>query len=189
MPNICDYEMRAKGNPAQLQELVYDMLGENADKTPRTPHMARVFDAEVMGKAPNADGTETWTISGNCAWSAVSCMTADGPGTYGYEAKVNGQDWFIGLVEEAKQRNLEIEVHDCECGCAFATRIIAVPGEPLSIEGFDYTEVFWEDGFDTEEDLKRLTKEHDLTPDEVKTLREGDYVVRSNFDDVWTRVA
>ena len=157
-------------------------------------HMARIWSAERTTLAKHEDGRQTWEISGECAWSALSCMTHDGPGTYGWDANEKKiRPWFIGIEDEALLRGLEIEVHDCEPGMEFATRIIAkrtkAEGDDratvtLDIQEFDYHELYYEEGYDNIEEMRET---YDLTDEEVRILVVGNTVTRTDMDfDTWS---
>lgn len=184
MANYCFWELHARGGKQALSALVRDMLGTDEHGNPLPRSMARVFSADVQEKSKNDDGTETWTISGECAWSSLVCMTHADPACYGTNTSTGERmPWFIGLEEEAEERGLTIELHDEEPETGFATRITVSPGTPIRIEEFDYCEICYEKGFD---DLDELKREHDLTEEEVKALTAGECVIRTDMPRTWS---
>lgn len=181
MPNICNFELRARGTRDATDELLMDMCPP--DDQPERRHMARVFDVDVISTQHNPDGTVTVHAAGGCAWSALVCMTRENKYCYGFD-----QPWFIGLEDEALERGLYIEVHSLEPAMGFAERIICTPDNPLSNESFPADELSYdpEDG-DTPADLDWLVEKYDLTDDERRRLEDGEYLVKSDLDfDEWS---
>lgn len=184
MANVCDFEIHAKGAHTALAELVLDLRGKNPDDSERARHMSRIDYVDVIERIRHDDASETWHMVGSCAWSSLVCMTLADPICYGFDRETNTpRAWFIGLEEEATLRNLEIELHDSECGMEFATRIVARPNEPLRVDEFDYQEICFEEGYD---DLEELERAYDLTEEEVTLLRGGECVVRTDMDMSWS---
>lgn len=180
MANCCEYTMRASGSPEALRELVADMRGDEGRE--RTMARTIVEHVEAIQGEQDAD-SQTWEISGTCAWSAYSCMTHDGRGTYGLSEDGTVKDWFVGIEDEADERGLTIEVHDCEEGMQFASRLVARPGEPLVNEVYDFDCICYEGGYD---DLDELRAMHGLSDAEVRTLLSGEDVIRCDMDfDEW----
>lgn len=129
MANTCCFELRAKGNKLDLWNLHADM----ADKT-KTPNMPRVNTALLHTVTENADGTATAYIYGDCDWSSLASMTD----VFG---RINEN--VITLEDEAKNRNLEIEVHDWKPEMEFATKIRVKPDGTIKVNEYDYLEVYW----------------------------------------------
>ena len=177
MANECYFEMHAKGNPEQLKELVRDMRWVNDDGSVRERHMGRIYSVKPYEKVECADGTELWKLEGDCAWSAMTCMTA-----YAKDFLDGDCDWFVGIEDEANERGLQIEVHDSEPTMGFATRIVALPDAKLSLEEFDCEEVYYEEGFD---DMGKLRERWNLTDREVAELEAEGSIVRTDMDASW----
>ena len=182
MANECCFEIHAEGDESALQEFEYDLLMENPDGTPRERHMARIFDVYVTDKFTTESGTRVWIYQGSCAWSSLCCMTHIDKFCYGIAKDGSLHSWFIGLEEESSERNLKIEVHDNEPGMQFATRILAMPGEKIQYNEYDWTELFWEPA-DGEDMFETLVTEYNLNDAQQKELREQQIVIITDLDD------
>ena len=155
MPNFCYFELRARGTREATDELFKDMY--IPDDEPDRRRMARIFEAKVKSTTEHSDGTVTVHIAGECAWSALVCMTRTSDLCYGYGHE---KDWFIGIEDEVAERNLSIEVHGFEPGMSFMERIICTPEHKLTNECFDAFELSYSPAYgETPDDLRRLDVE------------------------------
>ena len=182
MPNFCYFELRARGTREATDELFKDMY--IPDNEPDRRRMARIFEAKVKSTTEHSDGTVTVHIAGECAWSALVCMTRTSDLCYGYGHE---KDWFIGIEDEVAERNLSIEVHGFEPGMSFMERIICTPEHKLTNECFDAFELSYSPAYgETPDDLNQMVEQYDLTDDERKQLERGEYLVTSDMDfDDW----
>ena len=187
MPNLCDYEMKIRGNIDDVREFYERMI--NYD---HKPHFWRVFSADItdvsdsvltheesesrkMGEEGTDERKEFWDsvkkdikndvvsvyISGYCAWSVETCM-----GESGY-AKNCPED-STSLQESSEELHLMIEVYSKESGMEFAEHYLYDKGKEVENEERDYEE-FWYD--ESEDYINLLVEEKDeYTKENTKDL-------------------
>lgn len=162
MANNCFYSMKIVGEKENVYKLIsylqayyeYDsrdnwkLVKCTADK-----HFFRVFDAyhkedndEVLG-----DGKVASYVSGDCAWSVISCMFANKLGTYYDSWKKDGTTEnpdFRGthMAEATEELDLVVEIFSEESGCGFMEHFLVDKGKILIEECVDWCQLYDEDG-------------------------------------------
>lgn len=135
MPNYCDYKMRVRGIPANVDKFIN--IIQAPDYTQR--HLYRV-EADIINENIDVFGLKTALIGGYCAWSVYSCMM-EGPFTYYDDCKredlshtdITKDDVERGtsLIIESKRLGLIIEVYSDEPGMGFQEHICIANGTIL----------------------------------------------------------
>ena len=146
MPNYCDYFMKVKGKPENVDEFVeviqasYSFDDQDNCICDAGRHFWRVFEAYIEDEEI-VDGIKSVYIGGYCAWSVHSCMMS-GESTYQNDYP-NGLGTTLDI--ESKRLELEIEVFSGEPGMGFMEHFVIIKGEIKMNACIEYHE------YDTEE--------------------------------------
>lgn len=197
MPNYCDYKMRVRGVPTQVDQFIAIIQAEDYDQR----HLYRVFNADIINQSIDVFGLKTVIIGGYCAWSVYSCMM-EGPFTY-YDYSRNDEhpadptNMGTSLIIESKRLGLLLEVYSDEPGIGFQEHICIGNGNILADECVDCN-TYWIGDYDTyqdwikywydnEEEAKKhnvkLTKEifDDCKKKEIEEYKDGGFEVNNEF--------
>lgn len=169
MPNYCEYVMRVKGEPRNVDRFVNLMKADYDEPK----HFWRIFDAEVFDEEC-IDRMKIVDISGDCAWSVHSCMR-DGFGTYADENPKSSTT----LEEQSELLQLAIEVYGSEPGVGFQEHYLYKNGEEIINDCEDYSEMYFEDEADFES-MKEQRYCDGLSWDEVD---EDGYIKTGGIED------
>lgn len=166
MANNCFYDMKVRGKPDAIDELVRVLKYEH-DKW----HFCRIFSADVWFREHNEMLDEDIAcICGDCAWSVAVCMT-DCDWSYIQEMPEAER---VTLQNVSEWLSLEIELWSEE-GCeGFQEHFHYKNGEELVNECFDdFVEAFWnEEYYPTFAEFAQAIGHPEATEDE---LEEGWY--------------
>lgn len=173
MANICDFEMRVRGEHENIKKF-YDAMTQNG-----TIYMGRGADAEI-----EFEDEDYACITGWCKWSVISAMDTNAvsmrtePDIWYWGDGINSKDLeFITLFEACKRWNLDMEVYSEEPGCCFQEHYVVINGELVCSECVEWNEYCIYDFETKEEAEKELGIE--ITDEEWE---ECEYISRGGFE-------
>ena len=145
MPNICCYDMKVVGKKENVEEFIkviqanYDY---NKNEFSFDRHLWRVFEANIIDTELREDGNFVAMITGNCAWSVYTSMTAEEHSYYDdYKIRKDGKKNKGSCLEnESKNLNLNIEVFSTETDIGFQEHLIIKNGETIINNCKDYAD-------------------------------------------------
>lgn len=178
MPNYCCYEMRVRGKPENIDELIDVMTDYDHPR-----HFWRVFSAEPFYFPEEEDGTVVAGISGDCAWSVYTCMF-DGELTY---AELADPQVRTSLQKESARLGLEIEVYSDEPGVGFQEHYYFANGKELVNDSVDCMHAYFDDDdAETEEErevlFEKFKREYELDSDlTLEDLNEDNEIVIGGY--------
>ena len=167
MPNLCFFDMHAKGAPSALDAF------ENHFDYDAPPYFARVFDFSRYGEHLAQDGDVVRCYFGNCAWSLESCVVGNSP--FSYAARSND---IARLQDVCAALGVEVEAIATESGCGFAEHyVVDASGQMLVNEEHPYFELFYDE--DDYSSFSEFLCDNDLDPSltEDDLDENGDLVV------------
>ena len=119
MANNAYFEMHVKGQKPMVDEFVRAMerKGEYAYNG-----VGRIFSCDVFDDQKNDDGTVTYSMSGDCAWSILIGMRDREKQNnierlsdrLGLEIEAYSEEYGIGFQEHVYINHGEVEVDECE---------------------------------------------------------------------------
>lgn len=162
MPNYCDFEMKIIGNEESRERFIsylnanyhYNIIDNDnyeLDYCTADKHFFRVFEAEKIDEIfYNQIDPDFTIVSGNCAWSVITCMFNEPEGTYyGDWASHNfyNCDNFKGthILEATKELNLMVEIFSMESGLDFMEHYVIDNGKLLVNDCQNYIEDYNEE--------------------------------------------
>ena len=175
MANICSFDMRVRGNHANIEKF-YNAMMQNG-----TIYMGRGADAQI-----EFEDDDYAAITGWCKWSVVSAMVDNAE-----SMRSNPEKWwwgdnvdpknieFVTLFEACKKWNIDMEVYSEESGCCFQEHYVFVDGDLICEECVEWNEYYLGDYETKEEAEKELDIE--ITEEEWASGAD-DYISRGGFE-------
>ena len=142
MSNYCSFELKAVGKKENLIKL-HEIMNRRYNCTENDEeHLWRVFEANIIDTELREDGNFVAIITGNCAWSVYSSMTAEEHSYYDdYKIRKDGKKNKGSCLEnESKNLNLNIEVFSTETDIGFQEHLIIKNGELIINNCKDYAD-------------------------------------------------
>ena len=186
MPNYCYYQMRVVGKKENVEEFVKIMQADynyQSMKFDYEKHIGgRVFEASVDEFEEVANGIYGANISGDCAWSVLSCMF-DGPYCYynDIKEKYGAECRSTTVPIESERLNLSIEIYSEESGMCFQEHYLVKNGVVEIADCVDWYE-YCVDEYETKEEAEKEL-EMEITEEEWETGQQECCFRRGGFDD------
>lgn len=153
MPNYCNFDMHIKGKKENIQHFLNILQTDYNYEDDRVEisceeqrHMFRIFDTYVETDMDDFEPGESAyaDVSGECAWSVVSCM-CEGDHTYYNDMKKNKNFKGTTLQKESETYGLVIEVFSSESGCAFQEHFLYSNGYAVIEDCVGWHENYYDD--------------------------------------------
>lgn len=133
MPNLCSFEMRAKGSRDSInkfKEIVfadYTYIDDALDNCNADHHLFRTW-AERSDIEEVSDSFSIINIYGDCAWSVEVCMFDSVPSAYYNQLKCKKGFKGITLPLISEKYGIDIEVYSQEFGMCFEEHYLIKDG-------------------------------------------------------------
>lgn len=148
MPNLCDFSLKVKGHPKDLEIIKsifladYSYKDKALDYCTAPYHLFRTWVHDDV-KDESVEGSYL-SIYGDCAWSVFSCMF-EGSSTY-YNMFSDYENFKGGtLIKLSKDYQVDIEVYSSECGMCFQEHYVIKNGKLLVEDVVEWFEEYNED--------------------------------------------
>lgn len=143
MPNLCLFEMRAKGSRDSInksKEIVfadYTYIDDALDNCNAEHYLFRTW-AESYSVEIDSNNTDVITICGDCAWSVEVCMFDCAPTGYYNQLKTMKNFKGITLPLISEKYRIDIEVYSQECEMCFEEHYLVENGDRVIDEVVEY---------------------------------------------------